>query len=322
MVPALLAITATVAPSVLVVPGSMQGDRGARDAFQEAFHDAVEATFLARRYGVITNDRACETDACSNVDAARAKTRLWASASVLEYGDECFARARLRDVVSARWVQRIELPIKPCTPEKLLAAAEDLGRKIGEGPRRALLVDEALTPLSIPVLDFPEMPPVRYAQTATRPIDAVDLAVLKYRRDRVVLAVHETLVIAVQDGAPISDCELFDRAGIRPTPDEEEICAGNAWEGAWAPAVIAGLLVIPGAANAAEGDSPALLISALGVALGSAALAYFFDEDPPVAERGEHAVTLDVLEELVEGANSRLQQELGLSDAELRIRDL
>ena len=324
-------MTATTTPTILVIPtitlergtaGHAVTD-GERVAFNEAFRDAIEGTALARGYALAAADGPCEKPDCAHAMATRTGARSWIAAVVVRTESECRARATLYDLGRARVARQMDSTIAPCTPQRLLMGAEDLGHKIAEGPRHRPPASVALTSLSVPDLNIPALPSLVITPTVSPPIEDVERAVSQYRKSRYALANNgEGSVIVVQGDVPVSDCDLFVIAGYRPTATQTEICEGNAWELGWLGAPFGALLLAPGIMNTAEGDSPALLIGALALAMGGPALAWWLNEDQPDAARGEHVVSLDQLENLIEAANETLRTQLKLHDAELRVRGL
>lgn len=343
LVLALLAATATASPDlrVLVLP-TITLDRSAdaraveeplRAVFDEGFRDAAEGTYLARRMAVVDREEAadalravvgelpCVSSACAHQVARRVEASLWLVAVLVKTYDGCRARATSFDLRRARIEQRLDRDVVPCTPDRVLEVAEDLGQQVADGPRRAHPVALPLTPLTVPDLAIADLDDLDFVVTSTAlrtelmgisPARALGT----YRRNELALKPNGSgHVMVVRGRTPVSDCDLMRAAGRRPSQDQRLSCDGNWWELAYLAAPVGAVMLTPVLLS----DEPSIPIGGLAVALliGGPLLAITRNRDAIDPTGGEHLVTAAELEELVAEANAALREELGLSEAEV-----
>ncbi len=342
---ALLAATSTASAStdvrVVILP-SITLDRGGgvraveepvRALFDDAFRDAAEGTFLARRLEVVEREQVaahtqavvgdilCVTSACAHQIARRAEATSWLVAVLVRNDAGCRARATLFDLTRARVAQRLDQDVVPCTPDKVLRAAEDLGQRVADGPRRSQPVGLSLTPLSLPEVGIDDIEDLEFTVTSTtertRQVGVTPARALAlYHKHEFALRPNaQGYMMAVRGRTPISDCDLMVAAGRKATREELMSCEGNWWELAYLTAPVGAVMLVPVLGS----DEPSLAIGGLAVALllTGPLLAITRNRDAHDPTEGEHVVPLEELEDLVVRANATLRRELGLSEAEV-----
>lgn len=342
---ALLAATSTASAStdarVVILP-SITLDRGGgvravdeptRALFDEAFRDAAEGTFLARRLEVVERDVTdaftrevvgdvlCVTSACAHQIARRSEATSWLVGVIVRNDAGCRARATLFDMTRARVAQRLDQDVAPCTPDRVLRAAEDLGQRIADGPRRPQPVGLSLTPLSLPEVGLEDIDDLEFTFTSTTERTkqigvSPERAIALYHKHEFALRPNaQGYMMAVRGRTPISDCDLMVAAGRKATREELMSCSGNWWELAYLTAPVGAVMLIP----VLGADEPSIALGGLAVTLlvSGPLLALAYNRDAHDPSEGEHVVPLDDLEDLVVRANATLRRELGLSEAEV-----
>jgi hypothetical protein len=308
-------------------------------AFGEAFVETASEVFAWRRFLVVSADelrersgdpRLCADGACAlALGRAAGASQVVSTVLLLEpSGQSCSVQTTLLHVGSAEVRRRLEDRIRPCMSDQLLGAAEDLGRRIAEGPRLELDISLSLTPLSVPSIDIPDLPDVSLHRTSTqaRAKSAYDLdsALEAYKHKHMFLFEDaDGRRYVARDGKVLSDCDVFRAASLTVPPQLLEFCEGNNWELAWL-ALPLGAAITLAAVNdetSARPGSATPIALAIGVVTSvlSPVLALVLNVDAANTEAGDHYATPEELETIVKGSNQQLRKDYELTEADVTI---
>lgn len=291
-------LMAAAPPRVAILPVGSEGDPIAGEvlkAFGDAFRGAAVEVFIWRRWELAESDDETATHTLQVV--------------LFGAGEGCRAKGTLFDRRRNIAEKSRQQVIDVCGGSSLIAHAEDLGRKLAEGPREEPRVTLNLTPLDIPSIDIPNIPEVGEYQSAT-----VARALEVYRSQALLVIDDGDRWFVARSETLLDDCEALQAAQINLTKPAIEHCDGNFWEFAWlgAPVGAIGLWV-----GASTNDGAPVALAGTVILLGSAAAALLFNRDAADVEDGDHFLTRDQMAEVAEVANERLRRELGLGERDL-----
>jgi hypothetical protein len=336
---ALLAASSTAAaggarPEVAIFPTAPAPGAGLvlrvdhRRAFSRALAAAARRRFVERRWRVVPAEA---TDlALAAVDRpAEAAARLGARRDLTSSlrrvdGSTCEARATLRH--RQRTLRALRAPVTPCTLDRLLVRADDLGREIARGPRFRPRPTTSLSSTPLPDLHLSAIPDIRPPEltvttTAPRPLP-LDRALAQYRETAIrVFRDPAGRLRFARRGRLIGECGLRRAASAPLTRAQREFCEGNGWIWSLVGVPAGGLLAAASYPELERGHLHGFVGVSVGVisAVTAAALALTLSELGHAPESGAYASDPEVLKRLAEQKNAQLRRELGLTAAETRL---
>lgn len=326
-------------PKLLLTPTWTPKDQNARqlsavNAFSEELAEVARAEFGRRRWQVVEPNRTpgkadCATAECYSRLALSAGASHWlASKFVMTSESRCAARVIIYDMRAEKILRRRDVRINPCTADRLLQAAHQLGVDTSEGARAAPPITVDLTPRSIIDLDIPDIPDFSRTQTETSTTDkrrvSLPLALENYRRKHMVLIFVEGTydqVIIVRDGKAISECDALRAASQEVSAAQREWCDGNYWEWAWLGVGGGALVSYASARSMTEGEFGGVFFYSLGIAtvIASGITAIVKNENAKDPHEGRHQMRTEQIMELVARSNAALRKEYGLSESEVEV---
>jgi hypothetical protein len=330
------ATTATVAlepvpsrPRALIFAPLVRDSKGAQldplrvRAFRDGLWDVAEGILRWRRLEPIQSE-ACPTAECVAKAVARAGASLWVSSEIATSPDDpsCRARASSYDGATGKLLKTVEDQIRPCLADQILATAEEFGRRLAEGPRAPLPIALALTPLSVPSLDIPDIPDVKLNRTSTeaRARSAFDLgrALEVYRTQHMFLFEEDDgRIFVARNGRLLDDCDVMKVASQTVPPKLDEFCHGNMWELAWLGVPLGAVITLVGATDHDSVGGPVTLLVGLSSLIVSPILALLLNVDAADVQRGEHLATRSELEALIANSNEALRRSLGIGASDV-----
>lgn len=339
---------ASVTPRVLILPavtrdkltrGEPLDSKNLR-AFSDAFRETAADLFGWRRWEIVPPEEIsvltsklgfgaiCSNSACVNALVKETGATHWLSAVVIRAdARDCRARTALFDVAREVTERVAEDDIAPCVAQNILAKAEDLGRRMAEGPRLAPKIALDLTPLEVPAIDIPDIADVAQYQTSTaaRSASAFPLErALEVYRAQAMLFFEDAAgqYYVARDGRLLDDCEVLKVASLPVTAVAAEHCDGNLWELAWIAMPVGALGLIPSFVTTSEGGSPIPMLLSGALFLGGPLAALLLNVDAAEPSRGEHILRREELARIVADTNAALRRSLALSDADVQIAGL
>ena len=312
-------------------------DRSRVQAFSGAFSDAAAEVFEWRRWEVTAGDAAAELIAslgmgseCRSSDCVERSIRHveathWATAVVVASDERaCRVRVTLARARGQKGIQVIEDDIEPCVADNVLAAGATLGHRIADGPRDPPRTDLALTILTLPDIDIPDIPAVpdqSMTGSSTPALDGetLDRALALYEARHVLSFRQDGKLFVARDGELIDDCELLAAAGRRVSGRMHERCRGNWWELGLATVPLGALLLVPSMEDLPRGVPNDLLGVITGVILVIVGPALMLAFNENAMGPGEHALDEQSVVDLVSDSNAALRKRLTITRGQVAV---
>ncbi len=306
-------------------------------AFAEEFSESGQRNLRFRGFSIVSEAESgralvkAQEGACSGSQCTLTTARSFGATYYVTVklsrpsASQCIAEAYFVALKSGYSSRDISKDVSPCTGDRLLSTAQDLGLELTHGPAIGPEVTVSLTPRTVPNIAIASIPDIsrHYVETSTkgrRGGIALSRALQIYQ-DRYVTQFHDSegQFRMAQRRRLIGECALR-RIAAEPLGEEIlEFCEGNSW--IWASlGVPAGVLVAWASYPELEQDSMAgflgFTLGALG-AVTSGVLALTYTKFSHSPEEAKYYSPPRELSKMVFKANRQLRKDLGLSEADV-----